>query len=398
MRTIEEILADLQAIMDAADGRSFTDEEVTRYEGLETELAAVRRSNEMRARNTAYNTPVNGGGAPAFIPGGRKPETLDAAYEAYLRTGQPNADISGLRVTNEQGEGGSAAGGYTVPAGFRQKLVEVRKSFGGFSSEVDGFTTGNGQAVDYPSLDDTANQGTITPENAAATGGADLVFGTVNLGAIKYTSSGANDAPLRVPVELLQDSAFDIAGLVARKLGERIARKQAPDWVTGSGAGQPKGILASSLTQDRDLDTADTPDYEDLVEFQDLLDEAYDGNAKWLMRKNTWTQLRLLVDLAGRPLIQSSTEGIAGRPARVLLDKPVIIDEAVPALSSASVTLCMAYGDFREAYVIRRVSNLAVVVNPYTRASYGQVEYTAWERADGTIQNRSAYKILRNNT
>jgi HK97 family phage major capsid protein len=394
VRTIEEILAALQGIVDAADGRSFTDAEVTEYEALEKELENVRKSNEMRARNTAYNTPVNGG--PAFIPN-RKPETLDAAFENYLRTGQPNADISGLRVTNEQGEGTSAAGGYTVPSGFRQKLVEVRKAFGGFAAHVDTFSTGNGQPLEYPSLDDTANEGDITAENAAVADGDDLVFGTVPLGAYKYTSAGAGtNLPLRVPVELLQDSAFDIAGLVSRALGTRIARKQATHWVTGTGVGQPKGIVAASLTADRDLDTDDTPDYEDLVEFQDLLDEEYDPNAQWLMRKSTWSVLRLIVDLNGRPIIQSSTEGISGRPQRLLLGKPVIIDEAMPAISTTADTKIIAYGDFRESYVIRRVSNLVVVVNPYTRAANGQVEYTAWERADGTVQNRSSYKILQN--
>jgi HK97 family phage major capsid protein len=396
MKTIEEILAALQAIVDAADGRSFTDAEVTEYEALERELDNVRKTNELRARNTAYNTPVNGG--PAFIPN-RKPETLDAAFENYLRTGQPNADISGLRVTNEQGEGTSAAGGYTVPSGFRQKLVEVRKAFGGFAAHVDTFSTGNGQPLEYPSLDDTANEGDITAENAAVADGDDLVFGTVPLGAYKYTSAGAGtNLPLRVPVELLQDSAFDIAGLVSRALGTRIARKQATHWVTGTGVGQPKGIVASSLTDDRALDTDDTPDYEDLVEFQDLLDEEYDPNAQWLMRKSTWTALRLIVDLNGRPIVQDSTEGISGRPQRMLLSKPVIIDEAMPAISTTADTYIAAYGDFREAYVIRRVSNLVVVVNPYTRAANGQVEYTAWERADGTVQNRSAYKILANDS
>jgi HK97 family phage major capsid protein len=396
MRTIEDIHAQLQGIVDAAEGRSFTDDEVTAYEALEGELEQVRRSTEIRARQTAYNMPAPGLMSPVAVP---KPDDgLDKAFENYLRTGQPNSDISGLRVTNEQGEGGSAAGGYTVPSGFRRKLVEVRKAFGGFASHVDSFSTGDGRPIEYPSLDDTANTGTITAEGAAVADGADLTFGIVNLGAYKYTSSGANDAPLRVSVELLQDSAFDIAGLVARKLGERIARKQAPHWVTGTGVGQPKGIVAASLTADRDLDTADTPDYEDLVEFQDLLDEAYDENASWLMKRNTWAQLRLLVDLQGRPILQSQADSIQGRPQRMLLGKPVVIDEAMPTLSSAADTFAIVYGDLREAYVIRRVSNLAVVVNPYTRASYGQVEYTAWERADGTVQNRSAYKILQNNT
>jgi HK97 family phage major capsid protein len=85
-------------------------------------------------------------------------------------------------------------------------------------------------------------------------------------------------------------------------------------------------------------------------------------------------------------------------PVRRLLGREVVIDEAMPTLSSAGDTFCMAYGDFREAYVIRRVSSLVVVVNPYTRAANGEVEFHAWERADGNVQNRSAYKIPRNNT
>jgi len=302
-------------------------------------------------------------------------------------------------VTNAQGGGSSAAGGYLVPSGFRKKLVEVREAFGGFGAEAETINTDSGAPLEYPSNDDTANEGDITAESAAVASGADLVFGSVALGAYKYTSAGAgSNLPVRVPVELLQDAAFDVQGLLARKLGMRIARKQAAHWVTGTGVGQPKGIVASSLTADRDLDTADTPDYEDLVEFQDLLDEAYEPNAKWLMKKNTWSQLRLIIDLNGRPIIQDSTDGISQMPVRRLLGREVVIDEAMPTLSSAGDTFCMAYGDFREAYIIRRVSSLVVVVNPYSRASNGEVEFHAWERADGNIQNRSAYKIMQNNT
>lgn len=397
MRTIEEITAAMTAVIDGAAGRSLTDAEVTNYETLETELVSTRKTEEIARRNAAYNTVT----VPAGLPrsGGVKVDSIELAYDAYLRTGQPNADISGLRVTNAQGEGTSAGGGYMVPPGFRQKLVERMVSFGGLAAEVDSFSTTTGNPIEYPTLDDTANSGDITAESAAISSGADLVFGSVNLGAYKYTSAGAgSNLPLRVSVELLQDAAFDVQALVSRKLGERIARKQATHWVTGTGVGQPKGLVASSLTADRDLDTADTPDYEDLVETQDLLDEAYEGNAKWIMRKNTWSQLRLVVDLNGRPLIQDSTAGISGKPARQLLGSGVIIDEAMPLLSSAGDTFAIAYGDFREAYVIRRVSNIAVVVNPYTRASNGEVEFTAWERADGNIQNRNAYVILQNNT
>lgn len=398
VRTIEDITNEMTVISDLGETRSLTDEEVTNYETLETELKNVQRTQGIQNRNKAYNTVSYPAGAPTRNVKSERNE-LDEAFTNYLRTGQPNADISGLRVTNAQGEGSSAAGGYLVPTSFRQKLVEVRKAFGGFIKEAEQLPTSTGAPIEYPTNDDTANSGDITAESAAITSGADLVFGTVTLGAYKYTSTGGgSNLPLRVPVELIQDSEFDIDSLVARKLGMRIQRKQAVHAVTGTGVGQPLGILASSLTSDKDLDTPDTPDYEDLVELQDMLDEEYDSNAKWLMRKNTWSQLRLLVDGSSRPLLMEHNDSIQGVPVKRLLGHDVVIDEAAPLLSSAGDTYPIAYGDFREAYIWRRVSSLVVVVNPYSRAANGEVEYTAWERADGNIQNRGAYKIMQNNT
>ena len=63
MRTIEDITAAMTALVDGAADRSLTDDEVTQYEQLETELTNVRRSAEIRTRNAAYNvtrTPVPG--------------------------------------------------------------------------------------------------------------------------------------------------------------------------------------------------------------------------------------------------------------------------------------------------------------------------------------------------
>jgi hypothetical protein len=67
------------------------------------------------------------------------------------------------------------------------------------------------------------------------------------------------------------------------------------------------------------------------------------------------------------------------------------VELAALALLSAKFAVL---GDLREAYVIRRVSNVVVMVNPYSSAASGQVEYTAWERADGNVQNRAAYSLV----
>lgn len=405
MRTTEEILALQEKILNAADGRNLTDSEVSEYEALDAELKATSKTVEIQNRARAYRTPVPGQTEGYHADLNADSRELDRAFENYLRTGVPNADIANLRVSadqfaprNAQSEGVTTAGGYLVPTTFRQKIVDVRKAFGGIESVADSLSTGDGRPVEWPSVNDTANQGAITAEGATFQGGADLVFGTVTLGAYKYTSTGTGNSPLKVSVELVQDAAFDIGDLVARKLGERIHRKEAVHFATGTGVGEPQGLVNSALTPDEDVDTPDTVDYDDLMDTYDRLDAAYEDGAVWLMKKNTWSQIRGLVDTAGRPIIQNSLEGIAGAPTKQLLGFPVVIDEAMPTLSSAADGLFIAFGNIREAYVIRRAGPVAVVVNPYTSANTGQVEYTAWERVDAAIQNRSAYVILRNDT
>ncbi len=389
--TLEELLEAMRALIDAAGEEPMSEEDQARYEELEGKVEAIRKTAEIRSRQRAYEMPQ----VMRKVATTEKGDTLERAFEAYLRTGQANQDLVELR---DQNVGTPGDGGYTVPDGFRQKLVEVRKAFGGLAEHVDSFTTSTGQPLEYPTLDDTANLGGITPEATAFVDGADLVFGTVALGAYKYTSTGAGTTtPLRVSVELLQDSAFDIQALVSRALGTRIARKQARDWVIGSGSGEPQGVAGSSITENFDTDVHDVVDYDDLLSMDAALDPEYEANAKWLMSKATWTVIRAIEDGDNRPLIQANAQaGIGGGVEKMLLGFPVIIDQDMPDFPGAGDEHFIALGDWREAYALRRVAGLTVVVNPYSRANEGQVEFTAWERADGVVQNRGAYVLMAN--
>lgn len=386
---VEQLVEAMQAIVDAADteSRSLTDEEVTQYEDYAKQLEAAKKTVEVRARQAAYNTPniIHTTGKVA-----KGDEVLERAFESYLRTGTPNQDIVELRA---QGSG-TTAGGYTIPDGFRNKLVEVQKAFGGIRSVAEVITTDTGAPLEYPSLDDTANSGAITAESAAISNGADLVFGTVTLGAFKYTAAGAgSNLPLRVPVELAQDSAFDIGALVARKLGERIHRKQAAHFAVGAGTTEPKGLATTTSNLN---DGGTTLTYAKLLSAYHTVDVAYRSNSKWVMNDTTLAEIEGLLDTAGRPLFQPNFQaGIDGAPSQgTLLGKPVIIDNGVVTTSGNNYVM---FGDIKEGYVIRDVKDVTVVVNPYSRASNGEVEYSAWARADGNIQNRSAYATIKSN-
>jgi HK97 family phage major capsid protein len=392
--TIDEIVDEMAAIAANADEHTLTDDEAGRYERLESALVRAQRSQNIRARQNAYETPVPADLATvAYVGAARRDDTYNQAFNAYLRTGKPNSDLM-----NAQGVGTDPGGGFLVSPQFREKLVDIRKSFGGLSAEVDTFTTERGGDLEYPSVDDTASVGAITAEGAAFTTGTDLVFGTVLMKAWKYTSTGADaSAGLRVSVELLQDAEFDIEALLARKLAMRIQRKQAVDWVTGAGTTLPFGIMHAGLTADVVLAAGNAVTYQKLLDLETALDPEYEQNASWVMNKASWMKARAVVDTTGRPLLYDANAGIQDQDRRrTLLGYPVVIDQGAPSIGTLSAR-SVVLGDLREAYAIRRVADFAMVVNPYSRANFGQVEYVAWERADGNIQNRKAFALLQNN-
>lgn len=389
--TLEEIVAALKEIVAKAESeeRPLTDEEATRYEELEGQLKRAQKTDEIKKRQSAYESV-----RPAVnVAAAKGDDTLERAFNHYLRTGQSNADIVELRA---QSVGTASAGGYLVPETMRQKLVDRVKAFGGVAANAEEIVTAGGESMPFPTLDDTANAGVIAAENTApGSGGADLVFGEKVLGAFKYVAPGASQLPLRVSVELLQDSAFDVEGLVRRKLGERIGRKQATDWVTGAGTTLPFGLVTSggpSKTFAEDIT------YAELVDAKHSVDPAYreSGTCKWYFNDATLGTVEKLVDGNGRPLLSQSIDGISGAPALMLLGHPVVVDQAFATSTADSGNVFGAFGDLREGYVIRRVKDLTLIVDPYTRANEGQVQYTLWSRADGLVQNPYAFALLKN--
>jgi HK97 family phage major capsid protein len=219
------------------------------------------------------------------------------------------------------------------------------------------------------------------------------VFGQETLGAYKYMAGGGGNLPLKVSFELLQDSAFDMEGLLTRLLGARIGRLQAIHWIRGDGTGEPAGILTPKTAYGAIASNAAGPTYANLLATIPALDPGYRGNAKWLMNDATLAILRGMVDGDARPLWAPAGEGLAGAlPGGTLLGYPVIIDQAVPSIGDN--TKFLAFGDFRAAYVIRRVQDVTLVALRERYAEFGQVGFFAWARADGAVQDHNAYVVL----
>lgn len=406
--TIEELLAAIQEILDAAaaESRPMNEEEVERAEKLEAELGVLQRAEQVQARFAAFQAPNTtqlrgmsglqqspGFGTPAYQTTKRDEETIERAFDHYMRTGMEVPEMAQLRA---QSVGTNTAGGFMVPETFRQKLTDRLVAFGGFAEKAETITTSTGAKMPWPTIDDTANSGVIAAEGTApASGGADLVFGEKDLDSYTYTAPGAGQLPLRVSVELLQDAAFNVQDLVSRKLGQRIARIQAEHWVNGTGTGQPDGITASTGPSHEFTGAAIT--YAALVAAKHKLDPDYREGASWAFNDATLAAIETLVDTTGRPLLMPAADaGIAEAGGLRLLGHPVVIDQAFADYTDASSNNWGVFANISEAYVIRRVRDVQLIVNPYSRANERQVEYTLWGRADGTVQNPFAAVVLKN--
>lgn len=386
-RTLDEpqLIAAMDNIMFTAKG-NLEGDLLTQYEAyakVHGEIAKTSAEAKAKAERFQRMHDIRIGRAP------KAPEVnevfasddYNAAFSAYLRTG----NAAGMEQFAQAIAGDGTQGGFTVPDGFLNRVTQRLKAFGGIASVADEITTGNGESLRWPSNDDTSNSAAIAAEGVAGAAGADLIFGSITLGAWSYSSNGTGNVPLKVSLELIQDSTIDVANFVSDKLGERIGRKQASDLAVGAGTTLPFGLLSKTP----DTMTA-TKTRAAAVEHVFQVDSAYRdlGNCRWIMSDTTLAKYWNAVDLQGRPLYEphgaSGLEAQPGSSGR-LMGYPVTIDAAAADL--------VAFGDIRRGYIVRRVRGIQVLVNPYSSAGTRQVEYSAWARMDANIQDSFAYSV-----
>ena len=105
--------------------------------------------------------------------------------------------------------------------------------------------------------------------------------------------------------------------------------------ISGTGSGQPKGILTETAPTDQNIDVAKADDvsYKTLVDAEAALDLAYESDAVWCMSKKTFMKFIGMVDAQKQPIARVNY-GLAGRPERTLLGRQVILNNYVTSLGA----------------------------------------------------------------
>ncbi|HBM74711.1 MAG TPA: phage major capsid protein [Clostridiaceae bacterium] len=105
--------------------------------------------------------------------------------------------------------------------------------------------------------------------------------------------------------------------------------------ISGTGVGQPKGILTETAPDGQNIDIAAASDveYKTLVDAEAALPLEYESNAVWFMTKKTFMKFIGMVDSQKQPIARVNY-GINGRPERTLLGRQVILNNYMTSLGA----------------------------------------------------------------
>lgn len=191
-------------------------------------------------------------------------------------------------------------------------------------------------------------------------------------------------------VDTMALSAFE-SSLVGN-IVEAMAKTLEQAVVSGDGTGKPKGILAETPAAGQAL-TSVVPTYADLINAEAALPQAYENGAVWCMSKKTFMQYYGLTDETGQP-IGRVNYGIAGRPERSLLGRPVVVCDYVTSYAETlGVGAVFAFLFNFKDYVLN--TNYAMGVKKYEDNDTDDLVTKAIMLADGRVVDANSLVTIK---
>jgi HK97 family phage major capsid protein len=218
-------------------------------------------------------------------------------------------------------------------------------------------------------------------------GEQDATLGENELGAYTFTSK-----LVRVSWQLLDDSAFDLPTFLARKLGERIGRAQAPYLVSGTGTSQPTGLVTNATAGVTGAVSATAAiTYDNLIDLEHSVDPAYreSPRTRYVLSDGALKLIRKLKDADDRPLWVPVPA--PGFPATIN-GFPYTVDNsmAAPAPDGRSII----FGDVFAGLIVRVVQGIQMVRLNERYADFLQTGFFGFARMDCVPDDTAAVKAF----
>lgn len=158
-------------------------------------------------------------------------------------------------------------------------------------------------------------------------------------------------------------SAFET--MLVNNVTEAMVKAMEQAIISGTGVGQPKGVLKETAPDGQNIDLAAgaDPDYALLVQAEAALPQAYEANAKWYMTKATFMKFMGMTDKNGQPIARVNY-GLNGKVERHLLGRAVVCNDYMASMGAAlSENTVVAFIFNMKDYILN--TNLNMTVKTY---------------------------------
>lgn len=215
--------------------------------------------------------------------------------------------------------------GEMIPTTTLQKIIEKMESTGMILPLVTRTTYKGGLTLPTSSVKPVATwvaEGTGSDKQKKATGS--ITFGYHKLRCAVSAS---------LEVDTMAYSVFETT--LVNNVVEAMIKAVEQSIISGTGSGQPKGILAETAPSGQNIEIAADKDftYQTLVDAEAALPLAYESGAVWFMTKKTFMAFVGMVDANDQPIARVNY-GISGRPERSLLGRPVVLNDYMTSIGA----------------------------------------------------------------
>lgn len=374
---------------DPITDQAIYDNSMADIDAIDVKIARINAMNEKLASDTRTSD-VADASARVGRDNGNKGMS---AYAKWLRGGDSalNAD-DWASIRNTMSTTTGSQGGFSVDSEVATFVIDRLREFGGMRAVSTVISTSGFGGMSFPTSDGITEEGEIVAENATVARQS-VVFGTVGLPVFKFSS-----LDVAVPIELIQDSNVDIEGFVQDRLVTRIGRVTNRMFTTGTGTGQPNGIVTAStvgVTAANATSQVTAVTYDSLVNLQHSVDPAYRMRGAFMFNDTTLREVRKIRDGQQRPIFVPGYEtGVPGGAPDRLLGAPIVVNQDVANMAANARSIM--FGDF-SGYYIRDV--MALEMYRFTDSAFarnGQVGFLAMMRTGGNLIDANKVRVFVN--
>ncbi|GHU54705.1 hypothetical protein FACS1894132_09740 [Clostridia bacterium] len=338
MKTLQEIEARVAEIKQEVENRKseLKSEDISKFmsevETLETEKRALIEENEKRQAlldKIANSENVNVISKRNFMPTAKTETDGELLGSFEYRKAFKDFVTKGNKIPAEYRADAFTSttdAAVLIPTTIIKKVYEKLETLGAVYNAVTKTSYKGDATLPISSLKPSASWG-------IEGSGADRqkeIFASINFTGYKLSCPVA----MSFETDVMTLDLFE--NTVVKHITEAMLKAIEIAIISGSGTGQPKGILAETVVTGQTVAVPATGfDYETLIKAEGVLPEGYDPTAKWFMSKKTFVSILGLTDDNGQPILRNGVN-VNGKFERTIFGREVIVTNNIKSLGGGT--------------------------------------------------------------